>query len=296
MMKETMYAALTVDIINSRSYTPEERISIQKHVYNVIELLNASFKADIEMKFSFTSGDELQGLFRNTASAFLFCRLFMMLCLPVKVRSGIGIGTWDIRMENYGTSMQDGKAYHYARTAIDFVKKEKDVRPILCYSATDSDQIINEMAFSSLEKIANSNPSVWETMIAFQFISPLCKEGMGCLVPDCGREELFFDTMAAWQNSNLYLKVKSERRNVENSQDRFHFEASRNWANAFPVDIVQCNNFYVKDGKNSKASDMIGNMLGITRQGTAKRLLANHIIEERNRTIVLARFLDREEL
>ena len=112
------YVSLIMDIENSRTYTVSDRIDIQQYILYCIERLNELYKENIERKVIFSAGDELQGLFNDVTVAVMYFRLLDMLLKPVKLRAGIGVGEWTIKIENCSSTHQDGPAYHKAREAI----------------------------------------------------------------------------------------------------------------------------------------------------------------------------------
>ena len=103
-----------VDLKNSRSYNIKDRNNIQNSILSGINILNKIFKNSIEKEVEFSAGDEIQGLFISSQSAYLYYRLFSMLIFPIEIHSGIGYGTWDIVMDNERTTAQDGTVYHNA--------------------------------------------------------------------------------------------------------------------------------------------------------------------------------------
>ena len=111
-----------VDLKNSRSYDIQDRNNIQNSILSSINILNKIFKNSIEKEVEFSAGDEIQGLFISPQSAYLYYRLFSMLIFPIQIHTGIGFGTWDIRVENESSTAQDGTVYHNARKAIDEAK------------------------------------------------------------------------------------------------------------------------------------------------------------------------------
>lgn len=105
-----------IDLKNSRSYSIQDRNTIQNSVIESIEILNKIFlKILLKKEVEFSAGDEIQGLFISSKSAYLYSRLFSMLTFPIQIHTGIGLGTWDIVIENASTTAQDGTVYHNAR-------------------------------------------------------------------------------------------------------------------------------------------------------------------------------------
>ena len=118
------YVSLIMDIERSRTYAVEDRIELQKYISYSVDRLNELFKESIEYEVTFSAGDELQGLFNDTTAAIMYFRLFEMLLKPVKLRAGIGVGEWTIKIENGLSTQQDGPAYHRARQAIEEVHRK----------------------------------------------------------------------------------------------------------------------------------------------------------------------------
>lgn len=94
---------------------------MKQYMDRCIKNLNGLFSEDIQFEVTFSAGDELQGLFDNVVTALLYFRLFDILMKPVKIRAGIGVGDWTVKMESGLSTQQDGPAYHHAREAIDKV-------------------------------------------------------------------------------------------------------------------------------------------------------------------------------
>lgn len=90
------YSALMVDMRHSRCLSDSRRQSAQEDLANAMECTNELFKTELEMPLMFSAGDELQGLFRSMAGAFLAYRFIKILVQTVDLRGGIGVG----RMEN----------------------------------------------------------------------------------------------------------------------------------------------------------------------------------------------------
>lgn len=119
------YVSLIVDIEKSREYSLSDRNVIQKYIDLCIEVLNEVFAEGIKFKVSFSAGDEIQGLFTDVSVAVMYLRILELLLNPVQIRAGIGVGEWNVRLEQGSSTQQDGPAYHMARTAITEVRKKK---------------------------------------------------------------------------------------------------------------------------------------------------------------------------
>lgn len=112
------YTAFMVDIVKSKKLSKENREEVQYYIKRCLEVLNRVFRPSLEFDVIFSAGDEFQGLFHDPSSAVLYYRLLKMILAPLDIRCGIGVGEWDVKIENGTSSEQDGSAYHNAREAI----------------------------------------------------------------------------------------------------------------------------------------------------------------------------------
>lgn len=112
------YYVLIVDIKKSRDYDYKERESLQNLISGSLKHLNRLFDAGIEKPVMFSAGDEVQGLFRDPTTAYLYYRMLSLLLRPDAIRGGIGAGNWQVRMDDTDSTVQDGTAYYHARDAI----------------------------------------------------------------------------------------------------------------------------------------------------------------------------------
>lgn len=116
-----LYASLIVDIEKSKTYNVRLRNIMQNYLWDYIKILNAYFRDELEFEVTFSAGDEIQGLFIDSTSAYMYFRLLEMLLYPVRIRAGIGVGEWNVKINNGLSTQQDGPAYHRARQAIEEV-------------------------------------------------------------------------------------------------------------------------------------------------------------------------------
>lgn len=140
------YVSLIMDIEKSRNYMMEDRIELQKYMLYCIDMLNELFRENIEYDVTFSAGDELQGLFNDTTVAVMYFRLFEMLLKPVKIRAGIGVGEWTIKIDNGLSTQQDGPAYHKARQAITEVYRNTLHNVKIC---SDKDDVMTNHLINS---------------------------------------------------------------------------------------------------------------------------------------------------
>lgn len=119
------YASLMVDIRDSRKMSGEQRQDVQDMVGASLAYLNALFRGDLLCEVVFSAGDEVQGLFTSAAAAFLYHRALSLLLIHAGLRGGVGRGGWDVRVEGAPSTVQDGTAYHHARDAITYARKNR---------------------------------------------------------------------------------------------------------------------------------------------------------------------------
>lgn len=113
------YVSIIIDIEKSKKYDVSDRNEMQHYMDKCIKNLNDLFFEEMQCEVTFSAGDEIQGLFDDVVTALIYFRLFEMLMKPVKIRAGIGIGDWTVKMEQGLSTQQDGPAYHKARQAIE---------------------------------------------------------------------------------------------------------------------------------------------------------------------------------
>lgn len=163
------YVSLIMDIEKSRTYITEDRIEIQKYMSYCIDMLNELFRENIEHEVTFSAGDELQGLFNDTTVAVMYFRLFEMLLKPVKIRAGIGVGEWTIKIDNGSSTQQDGPAYHKARQAIEEVYRNTLHNVRIC---SDRDDIMANHLINASRTLKNQQ--IYMQNIALVILELLC--------------------------------------------------------------------------------------------------------------------------
>lgn len=119
------YAALMVDIRDSRKMTEARRQGVQDVMGASLAYLNVLFQNDLLREVVFSAGDEVQGLFSSAAAAYLYHRALSLLVVQADLRGGVGCGAWDVQVADAPSTAQDGTAYHHARDAISYAKKSR---------------------------------------------------------------------------------------------------------------------------------------------------------------------------
>ena len=168
------YVSLIIDIENSRGYAQHDRSEMQKFMLECISKMNIAFKGCLKFEIEFSAGDEVQGLFEDLTSALLYLRIFEMLIKPVKIRAGMGIGEWTVKIENGTSTQQDGPAYHRARQAIEEVHKRQTQRWRIC-SESDHD-LINHLVNTSCTLKAQQGYMQNIALTVMEFLYPFEKQ------------------------------------------------------------------------------------------------------------------------
>ncbi len=163
------YVSLIMDIEKSRRYKVEERNEIQHYMSHCVEGLNELFRSDMRYAVTFSAGDELQGLFYDATTAIMYFRLFEMLLRPVKIRAGIGIGEWTIKVDNGMSTQQDGPVYHRARQAIEDVYRKQFQNIRIC--SGEDDVLANHLINASMTL---KNQQIYMQNIVLVILELLC--------------------------------------------------------------------------------------------------------------------------
>ena len=247
-----------IDLKNSRSYSIQDRNSIQNSILNSITTLNKIFKNSIEKEVEFSAGDEIQGLFVSQQSAYLYYRLFSMLIFPVEIHCGIGFGTWDIKVESASSTAQDGTVYHYARNAIDEAKKSLEYS-VLFYSKNKNDIIINSLINSNNLLAEKQSKYQNNLMLLAEILYPIAN---GDIIEYKELKELL-KFIQFEKKENLIIDIKC------------------------PIISTQLEkeSFFITEGKKRGLSTQISKLLGVSRQSVEKAIKTGNIYELRNLTI-----------
>lgn len=171
-----LYTAFVADIVNSRKLQKADREHIQVFIKECMAVLNIIFKPSLEFDVVFSAGDEVQGLFVSPSAAYLYIRLFKLLLYPLKLRCGIGVGEWEVRIKNGTTNEQDGSAYHYARAAI-LAAHEKNDCSILFNSKNEYDIFINTFINTSLLYSNGHSQKQHQLLLLTELTNPFYETG-----------------------------------------------------------------------------------------------------------------------
>ena len=259
------YSALMIDLKNSRSYSIQDRNNIQNSVLNSINILNKIFKNSIEKEVEFSAGDEIQGLFVSPKSAYLYYRLFSTIIFPIEIHSGIGFGTWDIKVDSASSTAQDGTVHHYARKAIDEAKKSLEYS-VLFYSKSKNDIIVNSLINASTLLSSKQSEYQNKLMLLAEILYPIASEDI-----------------------IEYKKLKELLKFIQ-------FEKKENLTIDIDYPIISTQSekesFYITKGKKRGLSTQISKLLGVSRQSIEKAVKTGNIYELRNLTIAVLKAMD----
>lgn len=146
--KMERYAAIIIDIKNSRKMIIQDRIDAQQKLIDIVEFINYIYQDVLIKELDFSAGDSIQGLFKNLRNAFNAYLFIRNLFYPFELRCGIGFASIDnfksITRRKLTTNMIDGEAYHLAHQAL-IVSKETDNNFLLYSTYFKSDILINQM-------------------------------------------------------------------------------------------------------------------------------------------------------
>ena len=259
------YSVLMVDLKNSRSYNIQDRNNIQNSILSSINILNKIFKNSIEKEVEFSAGDEIQGLFVSPKSAYLYYRLFSTIIFPIEIHSGIGFGTWDIKVDSASSTAQDGTVYHYARKAIDEAKKSLEYS-VLFYSKSKNDIIVNSLINASTLLSSKQSEYQNKLMLLAEILYPIASEDI--IEYEKLKELLKFIQFE--KKENLILDID------------------------YPIISTQSEkeSFYITKGKKRGLSTEISKLLGVSRQSVEKSIKIGDIYELRNLTIAVLKAMD----
>lgn len=278
------YVAFIADIKGSRKYRAEEREYLQDLTNESLFFANELFNGGIEKDVVFSAGDEVQGLFREPATAFLYYRLLCFLLGPGVLRGGLGIGTWDVRLEEGASTSQDGEAYHYARSAILEAQKRRRF-DFVFRSRGLSDEVLTTLADHSL--------SIGKMRTATQNDMALAVELFYPMLIACGRD-VFSDSLKTRLKNLLELRtLGSSCRRAESELFKGLLSSFDDRADGFfePVQLEVGRNagsFRCLEGDLVGVSYALSQRSGMSRQGIDRLLAQGCVAEERNATALFS--------
>lgn len=117
------YIAIIGDIRNSKKIKNREEVQVK--LKDTLQDINKKYLNDIASKFTITLGDEFQGLLISGKNVLAIVAEIERKMYPTKIRFGIGIGDIITDINPELSIGADGPAYHKARQAIEFLRKNE---------------------------------------------------------------------------------------------------------------------------------------------------------------------------
>lgn len=155
-----MYCAIIADLIESRKI--KDRQGAQIRLSEILKEVNETYCEDISSNFTITIGDEFQGLLSSPERALEIIDRIKLEFHPHKLRFGIGIGQMHTQINKDIAIGSDGPAYHYAREAIDRIKKSSSMyeQPYIdTYMITNNDSEMVNLVNSILSMCSQMDSS-----------------------------------------------------------------------------------------------------------------------------------------
>ena len=272
------YAALIIDLEKSRGYTKENRNYIQYYIMDVIHLLNNRYRRDLAREVDFSAGDEVQGLFSSPEAAYLYYRMLSMWLHPVEIRAGIGVGGWDVQLDNKGTTGQDGPAYHKARYAIKNAD-DSEGYPVLFFSGSRSDVTINTIIGGAASIMAKQSVYQNQIMLMTELLFPICNyyvRAHNYVTPQDVEHFLHEKCMLAHEMERIMRQLPFDRL-------AYNFVENIDPINA--EDVREETKFYITSGKQRGIPTKLASIMDISRQTIEKTMKAGNIYTARNMAI-----------
>lgn len=119
-VSQPLYAVIIMDIIDSRS-TPD-RNDVQRHLKEVLSEINRSFSQEIAADFRISLGDEFQGMLSRFDSLMEIVDTIRFRMAPVRLRTGVGIGSISTAINRKNVTQTDGPAFYLARESINIIR------------------------------------------------------------------------------------------------------------------------------------------------------------------------------
>lgn len=285
------YVALIADMKQSRKIALDKRNQLQCLVLDTLEYLNGFFAEGIEKRVMFSGGDEIQGLFRDPVTASLYFRMLGLVVGFDVFRGGIGLGSWDVRLEDQASTFQDGSAYHRARSAIAEAKKSKHYDAVVC--ADSQDDRLTVLLDHSLGICKMRTDIQNETALVVELLLPLTSGGKGS---HCSHSQSM-DTGLRMLNRRVELQEGEGLRTglVASILDKGDaceiFQTTRH---------TILNLFWKEDAFSMLEGDLVGcsyelsRISGMSRQGIDRQLSRGRVVQERNAAALFAFTLTRQ--
>ena len=211
MLDRKKYCAFIADMVSSKKINAQERTELQLKLEEAMSKYNAKYKHSIEAKIDFSSGDQLQALFKDAQNAYIFACDFREKLFPAEFKIGLGVGDWSINFPGKNTNMQDGSSYHNARKAFEYAHKFN--KNMILNSDSEMDAYVNVLIAQEYAIFNSQSAGQKEVFAKYKELYPICptikKEcGVASIYVDKGNQKPIaekFDTSR--QNINKHIQA-----------------------------------------------------------------------------------------
>ncbi|NMA12838.1 MAG: hypothetical protein GX933_06635 [Chloroflexi bacterium] len=119
-VSQPLYAVIIMDIIDSRSMP--DRDDVQQQLKEILSMINRNFSEEIAADFRISLGDEFQGMLSRFNSLMEIVDTIRFKMAPVRLRTGIGIGSISTAINRKNITQIDGPAFYLARESINIIR------------------------------------------------------------------------------------------------------------------------------------------------------------------------------
>lgn len=273
------YAAIILDIKNSKNMSEDVRAECQKKLLKITEFINNIFFSSLEEKVVFTGGDSVQGLFNNAKNAVGCYYLAKFLLYPFKLRCGIGFGTINEFIKNLkekdkhlNSNFVDGDSYHLATNAIN-IAKEKNYNILIFSGNPQNDIVINQVLHTSMTLELMQTPYQKDIFCMFSLLFPIT-------YGDKQINSFYYDFIIKTLKSNLQkYKIIKEKFYYDDLYLRISQYLAKNQIDDEKV-LINHRVFY--DTLIPAAlNEYVAQMLGVTRQNIEQKVEKGNFNEVR---------------
>ena len=273
------YAAIILDIKNSKNMSEDVRAECQKKLLKITEFINNIFFSSLEEKVVFTGGDSVQGLFDNVKNAVGCYYLAKFLLYPFELRCGIGFGTINEFIRNIketdkylNSNFVDGNSYHLATNAIN-TAKEKNYNILIFTNNPQNDIIINQVLHTSMTLELLQTPYQKDIFCMFNLLFPIT-------YGDKQINSFYYDFIIKILKSNLKkYKIIKEKFYYDDLYLRISQYLAKNQTDDEKVLINQ--RIFYDTLIPAALNEYVAQMLGVTRQNIEQKVEKGNFNEVR---------------
>ena len=273
------YAAIILDIKNSKNMSEDVRAECQKKLLKITEFINNIFFSSLEEKVVFTGGDSVQGLFDNVKNAVGCYYLAKFLLYPFELRCGIGFGTINEFIRNIketdkhlNSNFVDGNSYHLATNAIN-TAKEKNYNILIFTNNPQNDIIINQVLHTSMTLELLQTPYQKDIFCMFNLLFPIT-------YGDKQINSFYYDFIIKILKSNLKrYKIIKEKFYYDDLYQRISQYLAKNQTSDEKVLINQ--RVFYDTLIPASLNEYVAQMLGVTRQNIEQKVEKGNFNEVR---------------